>query len=159
MCKTTKRQIFVSPSIGRFLLISMTAIGNKLLFNAYRRTTSQFSLSLSSSPLKQVGTIQTAYLQWSKWCTVNLWLLWSSSFKCRTIKHLLSWFPFENSSLGRRGSKGGGKEETRTEMLMVRFVLILPRILLTFSGSLSTILSAHPPTVLNTRFYYSISDG
>lgn len=79
-----------------------------------------FLSSLSLLPLKQVETIQTAHLQWSKWCTWNLWLLWNSSFKCHIVKHRLSWFPFENSSLGRRESKGGGEEETRTEMLMVR---------------------------------------
>lgn len=65
----------------------------------------------------------------------------NSSFKCHIIKSRLSWFPFENSSLGRRGSKRGGEEDTRAKMLMAGFVLVLPRFLL--SGSLSTILIIH----------------
>jgi len=52
--------------------------------------------------------------------------------------------------LGRKESKGGGEEETRTETLLVRPALILPRLPPTFSGSLSTILSTHSSTVLNT---------
>lgn len=59
-----------------------------------------------------------------------------SSFKCHIIKFCLSWFPFENFSLGSRESKRGGGDETREEM--TGFLFVLPRFLL--SGSLSMVL-------------------
>lgn len=63
----------------------------------------------------------------------------------------LSWFPFDNSLLNRRESKEGGEEDTRTEMLMVRFLLTLP-------GFCWHAVEAFPPSRLLTHLLSLIQD-
>lgn len=127
-------------------LISMAAIGEKPLFNTTGGSPLCFPVIAFSTTRIRQGQSQQHI------CCESL-TVEKSSFKCHIIKSCLSWFPFENSSWGRRG----GEEESREEMLMAGFVLVLPRFLL--SGSLSMVLSNYSSAVFNTRYDCSIPDG